>query len=115
MKEKINILNKKDLDVSYFVGSGKGGQNKQKNATGVQIIHKETGAIGRCSEHRSQFQNKKKAFLNLCKTPKMKVWLSKKLFEINNKISLEKVVDELMQPKYLQVEKRENGKWIEMK
>ena len=112
MKEKINIVNKKDLDISYFVGRGKGGQNKQKNATGVQIIHKESGAIGRCSENRSQLQNKKKAFLNLCKTPKMKLWLSKKVFEIQNNKTVEEMVEEQMRPENLIIEKKENGKWI---
>lgn len=112
VQEKINILNKKDLDISYFVGSGKGGENKQKNATGVQIIHKETGAIGRCSENRSQLQNKKQAFLNLCKTPKMKIWINKKLYEIRNKKTIEEVVEEQMDAKFLQIEKKEDGKWV---
>jgi protein subunit release factor B len=112
MKQKVNILNKKHLDISYFVGSGKGGQNKQKNSTGVQIIHKETGAIGRCSEHRSQLQNKKQAFLNLCKTSKMKVWINKKVYEIRNKKTIEEIVNETMQPKFLVIEKKENGKWV---
>lgn len=31
-KEKITILSEKDLEVSYFIGSGKGGQKKTKNS-----------------------------------------------------------------------------------
>jgi len=89
MKEKITILTKKDLDISYFVGSGAGGQNKQKNMTGVQLIHKETGAIGRSSETRSREQNKKTAFKRLCETPKMRLWINAKIYEIRMGESME--------------------------
>jgi protein subunit release factor B len=112
MSEKINILSAKDLEISYFIGSGAGGQNRQKNATGVQIIHKESGAIGRCSESRSQAQNKKQAFLNLVETPKMKIWLNKKMYEIRNDETLEQFVDNWMDEKNLKIEvKNEEGKW----
>lgn len=111
-KTKINILNAKDLDISYFVGPGAGGQNKQKNATGVQLIHRESGAMGRCSESRSQLRNKKQAFLNLCKSPKMRVWLNAKLYEIRNEQTIEEAVEKMMQPENLQFEKKENGKWV---
>jgi len=47
--ERITLVSKKDLDISYFVGTGAGGQNKQKNATGCQMIHRASGALGRCS------------------------------------------------------------------
>lgn len=115
-KKKVTILSAKDLDISYYVGSGAGGQNKQKNATGVQMVHKESGAIGRCSETRSQVQNKKKAFQNLCKHPKMKFWLSKKVFEIQNKKTMEEVVEEQMHPDNLIVEmKDEHGNWVPYK
>ncbi len=53
MKEKIRILSRDDLEISYFVGSGAGGQNKQKNHTGVQMVHPESGAIGRACDTRS--------------------------------------------------------------
>ena len=112
MKEKINILNKKDLDISYYVGTGKGGQNKQKNATGVQIIHRESGAIGRCDDTRSQFQNKKEAFRRLAETPKMKLWISKKLSEIRSNKTIEEIVEEQMRPNNLKIERKENGKWV---
>ena len=110
---KVQLVTRKDLEISNFCGSGKGGQNKQKNATGVQIKHIESGAIGRCSETRSQFQNRKKAFLNLCETPKMKLWLSKKLYELQQNKTIDEVVEEMMQPKYLRTQIKENGRWID--
>ncbi len=114
--ERINILNKSHLDISYYIGSGAGGQNRQKNATGVQLLHRESGAIGRCSETRSQLQNKKRAFCNLLDQPKMKVWLNKKLYEIKNGVTLEEKVDKMMIRENLKIEvKDENGKWVEEK
>lgn len=66
MKEKITIATKKDFDVSYYCGPGPGGQKKNKSATGVQIIHSESGAIGRAHDSRSQADNKVNAFKDEC-------------------------------------------------
>lgn len=111
-KQKINILSPKDLDISYYIGSGAGGQNRQKNATGVKLVHRESGAIGQCSETRSREQNKKKAFQNLVNSPKMKLWLNKKMYEIRNQETLEEFVDNWMSEKNLKIEgKDEEGKW----
>jgi len=111
-REKITILTKKDCDISYFIGSGAGGQNRQKNHTGVQIQHRESGATGRCSESRSREQNKKQAFLNLTKTPKFKVWLNKKLYEIQQNETIEETVEKQMKAENLVVEMKKDGKWI---
>lgn len=113
MKEKINILNKKDLVISYFRGSGDGGQNLQKTSSGVNISHPESGATGRCSEGRSQWQNKKAAFKRLCEHPKMKLWIAKRIFEIQSKKTVEQIVEEQMAPENLEVQGRdENGNWV---
>jgi len=114
-RERITILSKKDLDISYFCGSGAGGQARNKVASGVLITHRESGAQGRCSETRSQEQNKRKAFENLCKTPKLKFWLSKKLFEIREEESMEEqIARELENPKNVKYEIQVEGKWKEI-
>lgn len=114
-RKKINILNKNDLEISYFIGSGKGGQNKQKTSSGVQIIHKESKAIGRSSETRSQDQNKRTAFERMLETPKFKVWLSKKLFEIREKQTIEEEIEKTLTVDKLKFEIKQNGKWTEVK
>lgn len=113
-KEKITILSEKDLEVSYFIGSGKGGQKKQKTHSGVQIKHPESGAIGRCSETRSQAQNKRIAFDNLLKDPRMKFWISKKLYEIRQHETLEETVERTVIPENLKFEIKKDGKWTEV-
>jgi protein subunit release factor B len=113
--ERITIATKKDFDVSYFCGSGAGGQARNKVASGVQIIHRESGAIGRASDSRSQADNKKSAFERLLKTPKMKFWITRKLYEIEQKETLEETIEKETTPENLKFEiKNAEGKWEEV-
>ena len=50
-----------DITVEVFRSSGAGGQNVQKNATAVRIIHKPTGMVVAVQDERSQLQNKLRA------------------------------------------------------
>jgi peptide chain release factor 2 len=50
----------KDLAYETFRSGGKGGQNVNKVETGVRVIHVPTGIAVRCTEERSQQQNKEK-------------------------------------------------------
>jgi len=114
-RERISIATEKDFDVSYFCGSGAGGQARNKVASGVQIIHRESGAIGRASDSRSQAQNKKAAFDRLVNSPKMKFWLSRELYAIKQKETLEETVERETEPKNLKFEiKNAEGKWEEV-
>lgn len=114
-REKVTIVSRKDLELSYFVGPGKGGQAKQKCSSGCQIKHIESGAIGRCSESRSQDQNKQAAFKKLLEDPKMKFWIAKKIYEIQQLETIEETVEKECRPQNLKFEvKDENGRWIEV-
>ncbi len=114
-REKVSIATAKDFDVSYFCGSGAGGQARNKVASGVQIIHRETGAIGRASDSRSQADNKQRAFQRLLETPKMKFWIARKLYEVKQGEKLEETIAKDTQAGNLKYEiKSPTGQWEEV-
>jgi len=64
MREKIGNgwpydVTKKDLKISYFRGSGPGGQHRNKKDTACRILHIPTGISVETQEYKSQKQNLK--------------------------------------------------------
>jgi protein subunit release factor B len=108
-RELLFSVTKKDFDISYFSGTGPGGQHKNKSQNCVRIQHKESGVIVTGQEERSRAQNQKNAFLRLVNHPKFKTWLKIKTAEsLEDKREIEKQiqqkVNEAMREEHLKVE-----------
>jgi protein subunit release factor A len=58
---------KKDFKITWFSGSGAGGQHRNKHENCCRIKHIETGIITSCQEHKSAYQNKRVAFEKMAK------------------------------------------------
>jgi len=104
-KELLFSITRKDFRVDTFRSGGKGGQKQNKTESGVRITHIDSGAVGESREERSQHQNKKIAFRRLIESTRFKTWHKLRVSEILlNLQSIDKVVDEMMNPKNIRVE-----------
>lgn len=113
-KELLHSITKKDFEIQTFRAGGPGGQNQNKRNTGVRIIHKASGAVGEARDQRSQLQNKRNALKRLVEDPKFKLWNARVCHEIMSGESIEEKVEKALDEKNLKIEKKENGKWVDM-
>ena len=112
-RELLFFLTKKDFSVTYFSGSGAGGQHRNKHQNCVRIKHLESGVTSIGQNERSRVANLRSAFNRLVGNPFFRAWLSLKAREIISNKTLAEKVSEMMSPENLKVEYKINGVWTE--
>jgi protein subunit release factor A len=108
-RELLFSVTKKDLEITWFSGTGKGGMNRNAHHKCCRILHKESGAIAVAKEERSREQNLRNAFRRLAEVPEFKTWLRIKTAEAlvdkeAERKAIEAQVNNAMQEKNLRVE-----------
>jgi len=119
MKDKklLFSVTKKDLQIQYFRGTGKGGQKRNKTENCCRITHIESGAVGKSEEGRSKEHNKKTAFERMIQTEEFQKWHRSEVARtLGRTAEIEKEVQRSMSTNNLIVEgKDEKGLWVELK
>ena len=105
-------VTKKDFDITYFSGSGAGGQHRNRHMNYVRMYHKESGVRSTGQIHKERKSNIKEAFKNITNNPTFKAWLNLKSKEIMSGSTVEEDVKIMMHPDNILTEYKKNNKWV---
>lgn len=103
-RELLFSITKKDFEITYFSGKGKGGQHRNKHQNCVRLKHKESGVIATGQSNKERKSNIREALHNLLKNGKFKMWYAQKVQEVLSGKSLDQRVEEMMKPENLKIE-----------
>ena len=104
-KELLFSLTKKDFVITYYSGTGAGGQHRNKHQNWVRIKHPESGVIATGCDTKSRVQNKKNAFIRLTSNKKFKIWLKIKATKSSLDMDqIERRVEKSMDPENIKIE-----------
>ena len=115
-KELLFSVTAKDFDFKFTIGTGNGGQKKQKTSSACHCKHVESGARGYAEDTRSQLQNKQMAWKRCIETKEFKNWYKLQVAKATGQQAiLEDTVEKMMNDRYIRTEiKNEKGLWQEV-
>lgn len=113
MEKKIFKVTKDDFDVSWFSGTGAGGQHRNRHMNCCRLKHKDTGIIKTGQSHREKQANQSEALNSMAEDPRFKSYCQIKLSELEKGKTIEEEVNEMLSLENLKIEVKENGKWRE--
>lgn len=105
-------VTKKDLEITFFSGSGAGGQKRNKCQNCVRIRHPETGVIVTGQNHAERSSNMKDALTRLANHFKFKWWCDEKLREIEGLETTKEWVESQMKDENLEIYIEKDGKFV---
>lgn len=111
MREKLFSVRPEDFEVTWFSGTGAGGQYRNHHCNCCRIRHKATGVIGTGQSNRNQEANKKEAFMSVYNNPKFQTWLKVRTAEALGEESIDEIVDREM--RNIKIEVFQDGGWHE--
>jgi len=110
-RELLFSVTAKDCRFDYYRAKGAGGQHRNKTDSAVRCTHIASGAVGNCTESRSQHKNKPIAFRRMAETKKFKAWHKLECARLTGRlIDIDEAVDRQMQN--IKVEGKQDGKWV---
>ena len=115
-QERERLFSVTDFEISWFSGTGAGGQYRNKHQNCCRIKHKETGIIGTGQSNRNQEANRKEAFMSVVNNPRFQVWLKTKISDILYNSSREESIDDIVdrEMKNIKIEvKDDKGNWVD--
>lgn len=78
-KQRWFSITAKDCVFTFYRGSGKGGQHRNKTDSAARCSHKPSGAVGTCEEYKEQKANKRLAFKRMAESKEFQSWLKVKI------------------------------------
>lgn len=67
MDDEERLALERETEITFFIASGPGGQHRNRNATGVRLVHGPSGITVTATERRSQAANLEAAFERLAR------------------------------------------------
>jgi protein subunit release factor B len=112
MTKPVFSVTKKDFHIEYFSGTGAGGQHRNRHKNCVRLRHIETGIIKTGQNNKERIQNLNDAFKKMTSDKRFLAYCEMKLSELEGQPTPEEKVEEMLNPKNLKIEVKENNKWV---
>lgn len=112
MNKPVFSVTKKDLEITFFSGTGAGGQHRNRHMNCCRIKHKDTGIMYTGQSHREKQANIREAFNSLCKDKRFKAYCQMRLVELEQKETVAEKVDKIMDESNLKIEYKSGGRWV---
>lgn len=114
-RELLFKVTKADFDETHYKGSGAGGQHRDKTSSGVRLVHRASGAVGKSDESRDQPANRVQAFRSLRETPEWKRWFRDQVYHAQGRRSVAEEVEVAMAPENIRVQVLDDvGRWVDV-